>query len=1155
MQNIINRFLYQMNKIILSTGFNPVINDEIRQENDSFRESLLLIMEYIDFEYSYKEDTFSLGTKCIRYLITTPKKSPTGKIKEDLYLINLIQVKVLKYMDLTNKLNLDMFFEYSLALVLLGLLYGKTGSNIGVLQILINNSISLYRPKENISTDYYNVDNYLIRIQNIFIADKYIYHDVKYLFDIDSPAFKYVSSLHPLSRIYPFEHSCAIVEYAFSFLYSHRGFSFLYSHQNHFARNNNQNHFARNYKKNLELIERSTDKNSRLFTLEIQDEYKEREIFHHIVNDINTTYDEKFIYINSMIDLAEKYNSHGQIIIVKESYILLYKLFNNEIILNNFSNFLVISQRYTSLGYNKLSLSILERVFLSLISREHIIIDRGYISDSSTINFNNINIAIKTIKTNCISLKDYDVFSSYVFHYIKKQSPPTIFLIDFLLDWADIIYAKKDFTKYANIIIKACQLMKGIIFHYKDTKKLLEMINVTIERLRGLINMGVPLEEKLIDFIIEFNSLGIRREIMIRQIKDENSLALNILELHKDIMKNEHHLDILYSEISYHQNHNDSKKISTINALIKNNHELKKIKKELEDQIHIDLSSLTIKSENIKFWLHAAQYQKKQEIEKASFDVKESRLLQTLKGFFASRIPEKSLYPDAVLMLIDTNSAKTPIDRGLFALFITSDEKPRYIPLPTDWLNSAQAHKGCRGFRLGASSQSQSNRFGFHYSFNDLHLLINWHLWSQLPLESYGHIHLIVQGKNVSTLPWQASLQLAYPSLQGKVSLHAGIALLPIDDKNNTLANTPAWPKDWRILGYGENYHYHPPLKDELRMACLEASLWRKHTKANTEIPPLNHTGDYVHQAGLNDPVAWVMCVHGDASIDFPHAARLKIAPPEKNKDYLEGKANAFIDVSSLMSHKQTPLWVYLSACVAGVMTEEITDPTGLPIGFLLNGTKLVIGSNQALDDVWACVLSALFLDRILTFKEREPEVQLQHIRLAFEQARSALLDGRLAIYNPDLRRDWQATLQQAQVDQSHYLHKPFLGMTDNIFHALNTIATLPVNAEFNLQTYNAVIEQQVTALQMRMLLSDTSRALLDNLGQRYANTIQHCQNHDEIREALQEVPIMGTDVVLMKDFITQLIDWTTPDYYKKDMRCPVPQEAIETAASMVVFG
>ena len=47
----------------------------------------------------------------------------------------------------------------------------------------------------------------------------------------------------------------------------------------------------------------------------------------------------------------------------------------------------------------------------------------------------------------------------------------------------------------------------------------------------------------------------------------------------------------------------------------------------------------------------------------------------------------------------------------------------------------------------------------------------------------------------------------------------------------------------------------------------------------------------------------------------------------------------------------------------------------------------------------------------------------------------------------------------------------------------------------------------------------------------------------------------MGTDTLLMKDFISQLINWTTPDHYKKDTRCPIPQEAIETAASMVVFG
>jgi hypothetical protein len=305
--------------------------------------------------------------------------------------------------------------------------------------------------------------------------------------------------------------------------------------------------------------------------------------------------------------------------------------------------------------------------------------------------------------------------------------------------------------------------------------------------------------------------------------------------------------------------------------------------------------------------------------------------------------------------------------------------------------------------------------------------------------------------------------------------------------------------------------------------------------------------------------VAWVLCVHGDASTDFPHAARLKIAPQQRSKEsgeLVEGDSNAFVDVSDLMRHEQAPLWVYLSACVAGTVTDQATDPTGLPIGFLLNNTQLVIGSNQALDDVWACVLSVLFLDRLLTFKEREHEVQLQHIRMTFEQARSTLLNGRLAIHNPDLRQDWHAKLKQTQGDQNSVLHQRFLGMTDSIFHALKTlIQKLPENTEFNLQTYNAVIAQQVTALQERMLLSDTSRALLDNLGQRYANTIQHCQNHVEIRGALQEVPIMGTDVVLMKDFITQLIDWTTPDYYKKDMRCPVPQEAIETAASMVVFG
>lgn len=87
------------------------------------------------------------------------------------------------------------------------------------------------------------------------------------------------------------------------------------------------------------------------------------------------------------------------------------------------------------------------------------------------------------------------------------------------------------------------------------------------------------------------------------------------------------------------------------------------------------------------------------------------------------------------------------------------------------------------------------------------------------------------------------------------------------------------------------------------------------------------------------------------------------------------------------------------------------------------------------------------------------------------------------------------------------------------------------------------------------MLLSDKGWALLNNLGKRYFDTIQDCQNHDAIREALQQIALTDTDTVLMKDFITQLIDWTTPDYYKKDMRCPVPQEAIETAASMVVFG
>ena len=752
---------------------------------------------------------------------------------------------------------------------------------------------------------------------------------------------------------------------------------------------------------------------------------------------------------------------------------------------------------------------------------------------------------------NEIYLNAYNIYEELI---LEGESEHKNTLASLLITWSYICLMRKDLPQHLNKAIEACHLRREVMIQNRTTETRESLQNdlaYTISSLQMLVVQGIASPQMLFDMLAEFNALGLRREIATRQLKRNHPIALTLTNIHEERREYQQQIDQLrLQQLKLHNSDSLAENQRNIEKHIEEDNNCNLRQQELESQLGLTKFDTARTTQAIQDWLHQREVQ-----QQSTTDIKPTTWHQRVKTFFSSNKTNDNIYREAVLLIADTSYATIFTHRGLFALLLTAEGEIQHIALPETWLSLAPPHKTGRGFRFAVNNPETAIQAS--YNFTELHPQMMAELWRKLPLNSFCHIHLVVQGKKASTLPWQASLQLAYPSLVGKVSLHAGIALLPLEDTNHTRDKTPAWPQDWRILGYGENYHYR--LHDELPMACLEATLWRKHVNTNTQAPLFEHMGNYVHQAGLHDPVAWILCVHGDASTDFPHAARLKIAPQQRSKDsgeLVEDDSNAFVDVSDLMRHEQAPLWVYLSACVAGTVTEQATDPTGLPIGFLLNNTQLVIGSNQALDDVWACVLSVLFLDRLLTFKEREPEVQLQHIRLAFEQARSALLDGRLAIYNPDLRQDWHTKLKQAQGDQNSVLHQRFLGMTDSIFHALKTlIQKLPENTEFNLQTYNAVIAQQVTALQERMLISDKGWALLNNLGKRYFDTIQHCQNHSEIREALQEVPIMGTDVVLMKDYITQLIDWTTPDYYKKDMRCPVPQEAIETAASMVVFG